>query len=135
MKPLVFFCALTLCVSASASFADEGHRALPPAVDAFHAIIAKDWHAPGGPERLQSTCANAQAYTEASGNVAISNAPANVDRIQWKAAGKALNDASLALGTACSSGKDSDVTTRLSALHDRFHDIVKLVEGKAEMKP
>ncbi len=122
--------ALALAASPAVSLAEDEHPPLPPAVDAFHAIISKDWHAPEGTERLKSACANFQAYVEASGNVANSEAPEKVDAVQWKSAGKALTDGAVALGGSCAWGTDAEVVASLANLHDRFHDVVRLIEGK-----
>ena len=122
--------AIALLAAPAAVLADEDHPALPPTVDAFHTLLAKDWHAKEGPERLQSACANVEDYKALSAKIIKRPVPDKVEGEQWKAAATAMNDASTALGAYCASGNAGNVTSGLTALHDRFHDLVKLVAHK-----
>ena len=122
--------AFALLATPAALLADDDHPALPPLVEAFHTVIAKDWHAKEGPERLKSACANVGSYGAISAKLVKRPVPEAVDAAQWKSSAVALNDASKALGAYCGSGNDGNVTSGLATLHDRFHDLMKLLPKK-----
>lgn len=107
--------------------AEDGHGALPPSVERFHDILSKDWHAPEGPDKLRNACAHTGAYVIASQEVVSAKTPDTVDAQKWsKAAGK-LSAASTDFATVCGSSDNGKIAKGLSALHDRFHDLVKLL--------
>lgn len=112
------------------AFADDDHPPLPSSVERFHDIISKDWHAEQGSNRLRATCSHSGAYILASGEVVADKVPQGVDAEKWKKAAAALSAGSTGLGTYCASGDDNKILIGLTKLHDRFHDLVKLIKHK-----
>ncbi|MBK6706529.1 MAG: hypothetical protein IPG54_03225 [Sphingomonadales bacterium] len=124
------FVASLMLASPAALRADEDHPPLPASVEKFHSILSKDWHTKEGPERLQSACGNVGAYIVTARQVVADKGPDKVDAAQWQTATIAMSDASVALGAYCAAGHGGNVTAGLSTLHDRFHDLMKLVPHK-----
>jgi hypothetical protein len=62
---------------------------MPPAVNAFHEVLAPLWHAPKGDQRMTDTCAaiaGLQSGAAAVGSAKLANAPALVDAVGGLAA-------------------------------------------------
>lgn len=119
-------------LAAAPALADEDHPALTGAVKAFHDVLSPDWHAAPGTARNASACGNAGRYASLSGEIAAQPAPAGVDGAAWKGAAAGLRDASAALGAYCGGGTPANVEAGLATLHDRFHDVMKVLKPDAQ---
>lgn len=119
---------LALAASPTALFAeDDHHSALPTSVARFHDIISKDWHAPEGPDKLRDACSHTGAYLLTAQDVVAAKTPDGVDAKDWGKATVKLNDASIGFSALCAAGDNGKTGKGLSTLHDRFHDLVKLL--------
>lgn len=119
---------LALVASPAALLAeDDHHSALPTPVARFHDIISKDWHAPEGPDKLRNACSHTGAYLLTAQDVVAAKAPAGVNAGDWGKATVKLNEASISFSALCAAGDNGKTGKGLSTLHDRFHDVVKLL--------
>lgn len=114
-------------------FAAEGnaddHPELTGAIRAFHDVLKIDWHADEGAARNDGTCANVGDYITLARDVTKQNGPDHTASQQWQRGSHGLLDASVALGAYCASGVDGNVTSGLTTLHDRFHDVMALLNA------
>ena len=123
--------AAAVLFSAPASFADEdGHPELVGAVKTFHDVLKVDWHAEPGAERNANACRNTGDYITHARNITTQDSPDGASTDTWSATSYSLLDASIALGAYCLSANDANVEAGLSTLHDRFHDLMKLMKAK-----
>jgi hypothetical protein len=81
--------------------------AMPPALDAFHKLLAPRWHAPAGEQRMTDACAAIPDFTKAA--AAVGAAP--------------LADAVKGLGDACAaSPRDpAKFDAAFQKVHEAFH--------------
>ncbi len=104
----------------------HGHHDFPPAVSAFHDVMAPLWHAPPGEQRQQSICQGAASLQNAADNILRADTPDQVQAAQWGRAAQQLREAVAALSGACSAEKKG-IAEAMAAVHDRFHALVAQV--------
>lgn len=137
MKTHLTACAfLVLTVDGQPLLAEEAahnddHPPLAGAVEAFHDVLRVDWHGEIGPARNLGTCEHTGQYITIARQITAEAGPAHADADDWKVASNGLLDASVALGAYCASGMDANVEAGLSTVHDRFHDLMKLMKAPA----
>lgn len=131
-KPLSVVCALVLACIASSALAEEAHDDEHPelsgALHSFHDVMRADWHGTPGPERNRAACENVGRYITIGWDIVEQDKPEHAAAADWTAATHGLLDASVALGAYCSSALDANVVSGLSTVHDRFHDVMKLMQ-------
>lgn len=106
----------------------EHHAALPPALDAFHDVLAPAWHSEPGATRSTEACTAAPTLRERAGTVQSDAAPEGVDAAAWTEATAALIANTEALVATCAE-QGADGEAKLSAVHEAFHALVEQVRG------
>jgi hypothetical protein len=104
----------------------EGHHHahdFPPAVDAFHDVLAPAWHSAPGETRRAAGCAAVPTLRERVGPIAA-EVPEGVDAAAWSSAASTLASSIETLAQACESAPDT-AETRFSELHDAFHALIE----------
>lgn len=113
----------------SATGEADNHPELTGAIRAFHDVLKIDWHADEGAARNNGACGNIGDYITLAREVTKQNGPGHAAPREWQSASHGLLDASVALGAYCASGADGNVTSGLTTLHDRFHDVMALLNA------
>ena len=98
----------------------EDGDAFPPAIGAFHAVIAPVWHSAPGAGRATLACEAAASLRERAGEVKTAEAPARADAAAWSAAGVRLVASTDALAATCAA-HGADVEAKLTSVHEAFH--------------
>ncbi|MBX3231351.1 MAG: hypothetical protein KIT84_10435 [Labilithrix sp.] len=93
----------------------EEHGKMNPALHDFHEVIAPIWHTKAGDERVAKACSGEKALRDKAVAVGDAELTASADAVK----------------AACEKPGKSDVETKLSSVHDRFH---KLAEQAKEKK-
>ncbi|PHR92958.1 MAG: hypothetical protein COA69_06470 [Robiginitomaculum sp.] len=108
---------------------EDHHEGFSESVKAFHDVMSKDWHAKTGPERMQSTCTNVHEYAQKAKAVVEASSPASVPATEWQTATTALVATVKVLEATCEQNDTADFQANFSSVHDKFHDLVKLLEA------
>jgi hypothetical protein len=107
------------------------HDYFPAAVNDFHDVLAPLWHTASGPERVQNTCAAAGKMHEMAQGIASDEVPAeaaeNADA--WRRATADMTAKAATLHAECSA-KPEAFTANFTALHEAFHEVIKLIRPK-----
>lgn len=107
----------------------HAHR-FPPAVDAFHAVLAPLWHAEPGPARVADTCQGVGELESKAQAIQTAPMPESLTADQepaWREAGQTLLTSIDALETACNADGRPDFDASFIAAHDAFHGLVDLL--------
>jgi hypothetical protein len=105
---------------------EGGHEHhFPPAVEAFHDVLAPAWHSDPGEARRAAGCDAVASMRERAAPIAAET-PEGVDADAWSSAAEALAGEVDSLGETCESEPDA-AEARLEAVHDAFHALVELV--------
>ena len=105
----------------------EHHEALPPALDAFHEILAPLWHAEAGEERTDRTCSAMDSFRTRAEAVRSSPPPpaAESDSAGWQSAADALGGSVDALAAACAADGRPAFAESFERVHEAFHALVE----------
>lgn len=108
---LCLFVAPALACGASTPTPVAGgeHGALPPALEAFHAVLAPVWHGGTGAPRVEKACTNAKALQEKASPTGDGE----------------LAAATAALDAACATPGRPEVEAKLTVVHERFHALAE----------
>lgn len=132
--------ALMVAVPAAA-FAQEGEQAKPAAhgahggmmhasgwqeLDALHETIMKTWHPAKGDNDLKPIRAEAAELLRRADALAAATPPERCAGDETRAATKQIaDDARMLTALVTENGSDREIMTALSALHDRFEEVMK----------
>lgn len=108
---------------------DDEHPELFGAAKAFHDVLSGDWHAEPGLERTTTTCGHVGDYIEIAEKVTQQPKPSHADAEAWSMTADGMLDASVALKAYCATAMEANVASGLSTVHDRFHDLMKLLKA------
>jgi hypothetical protein len=114
----------------------EEHGDLPPAVHAFHELLAPLWHADPGDQRTNDTCAKLEDMRQRAADIVVAEPPAaaSADQAGYRDAASALVHAVVELGDACSADGRAGFTERFAAVHDSFHAVMEKASPPAPGK-
>ena len=100
----------------------------PPAVEAFHDVMAPLWHAPAGEQRAQEICVQSSQLVANVGIIQQSETPINIKASEWNQAVTNLTQAVTELEQQCDDKNSPEPA--LGEVHEAFHHLVKLLEHK-----
>ncbi len=108
------------------------HGPLPPAVNAFHELLAPLWHADPGDKRAEDTCAAIEDLRQRAADIVVAETPpaATADEAGYRDAASALVHAVVELGDACGADR-SAFADRLTDVHTAFHVVMEKAGGAA----
>ncbi|MEZ4367898.1 MAG: hypothetical protein R2939_16705 [Kofleriaceae bacterium] len=112
----------------------HAHPDLPPALAAFHDVLAPRWHMEPGPARFEATCEAIDDLVEASDAVKGAPPPATVEAEAWAAAADELETGVVVVAMVCEDGS-AQFDEAFASLHDDFHRLLGLLEGAAADAP
>jgi len=89
---------------------DADHDELPPTLRAFHGVLAPVWHTNPGSGRAEKACANTKTLQDKATAIGDTELLAAVT----------------ALEPACAKEGRPEVEAKLTAVHERFHQVAKI---------
>ena len=103
----------------------EDHQ-LPPAMTAFHDIMAPLWHANEGEQRVADTCAKLQDMADGVEAISDEGAPESTPHEGvWRDAVSDLSSQVEALQDACEAGPSlEEFQGQFTGVHDAFHAVM-----------
>ena len=113
-SPILALAVSLLVGSAFAQDHHEGHmhhHQFPQDVDAFHSVLAPIWHAQPGKERSRNACAKANEMEKLAKDIRSGDASPLVAAVG-------------SLKKSCR-GKQGDVDTALTQVHEAFHRLIE----------
>jgi hypothetical protein len=106
-----------------------GTAAMPPAITAFHDVLAPRWHAEKGAKRMADTCSAIPELRASADAIVAAPAPEGRDAAAWSTGGKQLADAVGALDAPCKASDAAAFETAFHDVHERFHGVMELAMG------
>jgi hypothetical protein len=105
---------------------DKHEHDFPPAMDAFHGVMAPLWHADQGDQRLADTCAKTADFHGAVQGVYDAGAPEGVDASTWDTAFADLAESVNGLEITCNDnpGELEPFQDAFKGVHDAFHALM-----------
>lgn len=122
------FCAVSAFAGPEDGHEDH-HAGFTQSVKSFHDVMSADWHAEAGPERMHSTCSHVHGYAVKAKAVVDAPSPTSVPASEWHTATTGLVAAVNVLETTCEQDDTASFQANFSSVHDKFHDLVKLIEA------
>lgn len=103
--------------------------AMPPAIKAFHDVLAPRWHAEKGARRMADTCSAIAELRAGADAIVAAPAPDGKDAAAWSTGGKQLADAVGALDAPCKASDAAAFEAAFTEVHERFHGVMELAIG------
>jgi len=120
--------------SAESEAVQHGHHDFPPAVSAFHDVMAPLWHAAPGAARDQHICQSAATLQNAADDILRADNPAKVQAADWGRAAQQLREAVASLSRSCERDRQQ-AASAMATVHDRFHALVAQVGHRHGEQP
>ena len=108
---------------------EGGMAVMPPAIKAFHDVLAPRWHAEKGPGRMTDTCGAIPELRADADAIVAAPAPEGKDAAAWSTGGKQLADAVGALDAPCKASDAAAFEAAFTEVHERFHGVMELAMG------